>query len=98
MELFADKLETAIETAAPPLSADLKQGLTEFLVNYRKAINVRDSLVLAHPFTAAGGIQELGGVGKTWDAALLTEAATSFEDTAIAGNAIFYGDLAKARP
>jgi hypothetical protein len=95
---IADTFERTIDTTLPPLSDELRKSLTGFAENYRKAISSRDSLILAHPFTAAGGMQELGGLGRTWDLALLTEIAKFSEDVAISGNAIFYGDLAKERP
>jgi hypothetical protein len=95
---LADTLTGLIGTTSPPLPAGLRDELAQFDQSYRDAISSRDELLCSHPFTAEGGVQELGGSGHVWPPEAVDEAAKRFEDAAIAGNAIFYGDLAKARP
>jgi hypothetical protein len=59
---------------------------------------VRNQLLHAHPFTAADGSQQLGASGVAWTLERVDDAAATFEEAAIFGNAIFHGPLSAARP
>ena len=95
---IAKALTQAIKVTKPPLSANLRQNLIKFDESYRKAIKMRNKLLHAHPYTAPGGAQQLGGGGYVWPIEDVNVAAQFFEDTAIIGNQIFHNDLSKERP
>jgi hypothetical protein len=95
---IARALITAIASTTPPLSEDLRRKLVTFHERYLEAIRTRNKLLHAHPYTAAGGAQQLGGGGVEWPLDTVDDAAKLFEDAAIMGNAIFHGALAEARP
>ena len=95
---IAKALITAIATTSPALPDELRRDLVRFHESYLVAIARRNKLLHAHPYTAAGGAQQLGGGGVDWPPQEVDEAAKLFEEVAIAGNAIFHGALAKVRP
>lgn len=95
---IAKSLINAIDQTLPPLPKDLRRRLIKFHQDYLAAIKTRNKLLHAHPYTAAGGLQQLGGGGHQWPINAVDSAAMMFEETAIEGNEIFHGDLAKARP
>lgn len=95
---IAKALINAIDTAEPPLPDKLRCDLVKFHESYLVAIARRNKLLHAHPYTAADGTQQLGSEGIEWPTDVVDEAAKLFEDAAIAGNAIFHGDLKAARP
>lgn len=95
---IAKALIKAIAATEPPLPQKLRHDLVKFYEGYLAAIACRNKLLHAHPYTAAEGAQQLGGGGVKWPAHDVDEAAMFFECTAIAGNAIFHGDLKAARP
>ena len=88
----------AIATTEPSLPEGLRRDLLRFHESYLAAIARRNKLLHAHPYTAADGTQQLGGGGIEWPINTIDEAAKFFEDAAIAGNAIFHGELKVARP
>lgn len=96
--VIAKAFRRAIDTTKPPLSAPLLQKLINFHKMYLEAIRSRNKLLHAHPYTAPGGAQQLGGGGVEWPVEAVDEAAQLFERAAIEGNAIFHGELAKERP
>jgi hypothetical protein len=95
---IAKALIMAVQSTAPPLSHSLRLRLMNFHQKYLKAISARNKLLHAHPYTAPGGIQQLGGGGREWTTDEIESAALQFEEAAIFGNDIFHGDLAKERP
>lgn len=95
---IATALNKALSTTTPPLPAKLRTALFAFEKSYRKASSLRNKLFHAHPYTAAGGAQQLGGGGFEWPLEKVNDAAKQFEDAAIEGNAIFHGPLSEARP
>lgn len=95
---IAKALINAIGQTSPPLPKNLRYCLIKFHEDYVSAIRSRNKLLHAHPYTAAGGLQQLGGGGLQWSIESVYEAAKSFEDAAIKGNDIFHGDLTKVRP
>jgi hypothetical protein len=95
---IAKALIKAIDKTSPPLPPGLHKRLVKFHEQYLGAIRRRNKLLHAHPYTAADGLQQLGGGGVEWPIADVDDAAKSFEQIAIGGNEIFHGDLAKARP
>ncbi len=95
---LANRLHDAIHGTSPPLASDLRRDLLRFHQSFHLALRVRNKLLHAHPFTAAGGAPRLGGGGVEWTDDEIDGAAKTFEDTAIEGNAIFHGALAAARP
>ena len=95
---IAKALIRAIAATEPPLPDKLRRDLVKFHESYLAAIARRNKLLHAHPYTAADGSQQMGGGGVEWPTDVVDEAAKFFEDTAIAGNTIFYGELKAARP
>ena len=95
---IASALIKAIDATAPPLSSGLRKSLAKFHRNFLAAIDSRNKLLHAHPYTAPGGMQQLGGAGIEWPLEEVIATAKQFEAIAIEGNAIFYGSLAKERP
>ena len=97
--VIARALEKAIESTTPPLEDGLRRRLLTFYEAFDDALDSRNNLLHAHPFTAPDGAQQLLGSGHLeWPIETVHEAAKLFEEAAIMGNDIFYGDLAKARP
>ena len=95
---IAKALTKAIATTSPVLPTQLRKRLVKFDESYRKAIQKRNKLLHAHPYTAKDGSQQLIGGGLEWPNASVNAAAKLFEEAAIMGNDIFHGDLAKIRP
>lgn len=95
---IAKALIQAIAATEPSLPDKLRRDLVKFHANYLLAIRRRNKLLHAHPYTAADGSQQLGGGGIEWPVADIDDAAKYFEETAIAGNAIFHGELKATRP
>jgi hypothetical protein len=95
---IAKALIKAIAATEPPLSDKLSRDLVKLHESYLAAIARRNKLLHAHPYMAADGSQQLGCGGVEWPTDVVDEAAKFFEDAAIAGNAIFHGDLKAARP
>lgn len=95
---IAKALIKAIAAAEPPLPDKLRRDLVKFHDSYLTAIIRRNKLLHAHPYTADDGFQQLCGGGVEWPTDVVDEAAKMFEDAAIAGNAIFHGELESARP
>jgi hypothetical protein len=95
---IARALIKAIDETAPPLSSGLRKRLIKIHERYLAAVRRRNKLLHAHPYTAPGGMQQLGGAGIEWPLEEVIAAAKQFESIAIDGNAIYYGDLAKERP
>ena len=58
-------LTNAIERATPPLTAPLAQALGDFRDRFEQAIDRRNKLLHAHPFTAGDGSQQLGYEGAS---------------------------------
>jgi hypothetical protein len=96
--VIAKALIKAIDSTSPPLPPGLRQKLVKFHESYVAAIRSRNKLLHAHPYTAGGGVQQLGGGGLEWPMSAVNEAAQLYEQAAIEGNAIFHGDLARVRP
>lgn len=94
---IAKALTKAIENTKPPLSAGLRRQLVKIDQSYRAAIKQRNKLIHAHPYTAQGGRQQLGGGGVEWPMAEVDSAALFFEEAAVACNQVFYGALKKER-
>lgn len=97
-KVIATALIRAIENTEPPLPKQLRFELVKFHEAFLEAIRRRNKLLHAHPYTAPGGDQQLGGGGFEWPVSAVDETAIFFEETAISGNAIFHGDLKKVRP
>jgi len=95
---IATALSRAIENTEPPLPKQLRLELIKFHEAFIEAIRKRNKLLHAHPYTAPGGEQQLGGGGVQWPISAVDEAALFFEETAISGNTIFHGELKKVRP
>lgn len=92
-------LEKAIKAKLPPLPSSLASDLMQFHDRFQKAIDQRNALLHAHPYTAADGAQRLSySDGYKWPPELVVEAAKIFEEVAIVGNTIFHGELTKVRP
>jgi hypothetical protein len=95
---ISSALARAISDASPPLEDALRLRLVRFEERFRDAIDLRNRLIHAHPYTSSDGAQQLGGSGGLeWPVADVLGAAKLFEDGAIEGNDTFHGDLAKAR-
>ena len=94
---IANAFAGAIARTSPPPSRTLRRNLVKFEESYRSAISTRNQLLHAHPYTAPDGAQQLRGGSHEWPIARVYEALEEFEAAAIAGNAIFHGDLAAAR-
>lgn len=95
---IAKALTKVIEQTNPPLSTALRRRLVKVDKSYRDAIERRNKLFHAHPYTAKDASQQLGGGGIEWPMAEVDSAAKMFEDAAIACNEIFHGELKKERP
>lgn len=95
---IAKALTKAIATTSPTLPTQLRRSLVKFDQSYRDAIQKRNKLLHAHPYTAKDGSQQLGGGGLEWPIASVNAAAKLFEEAAIMGNDIFHGELTKVRP
>lgn len=95
---IATALIQAIASTEPALPKQLRLDLIKFHERFLEAIKQRNKLLHAHPYTAPGGDQQLGGGGVQWPISAVDEAALFFEETAIFGNAIFHGALKKERP
>jgi hypothetical protein len=95
---IARALIKAINATAPPLPKDLSVSLRRFHKEYLCAIKMRNKLIHAHPYTTDKGLQQLSGGGHKWPTDAVDATAIMFEETAIAGNDIFHGDLATERP
>jgi hypothetical protein len=95
---IAKALIKAIAATEPPLPNQLRRCLVKFHESYLEAIRRRNKLLHAHPYTAEGGTQRLGGGGIEWPTDVVDEAAKFFENAAIAGNTIFHGELKSVRP
>lgn len=95
---IAKAMYKAIESTSPPLSSGLRKQLIHFHESYLAAIQRRNNLLHAHPYTASGGVQLLGGGGVEWPIESVHDAALLFENAAIEGNAVFHGALKAARP
>ena len=92
-------LVRAISDTSPPLDSVLRLRLVRFEERFRAAIDMRNRLIHAHPYTATDGSQQLGGGGGLeWPIEEVLGAAKLFEEVAIEGSDIFHGALAKARP
>jgi hypothetical protein len=96
--VIAKALIQAINQTSPPLPSGLRKRLVEFHKSYVTAIRSRNKLLHSHPYTALEGAQQLGGGGVEWPISSLDEAAQFYEQAAIQGNAIFHGELSRARP
>jgi hypothetical protein len=94
---IAHALIKAIDAAAPPLSSGLRKRLAKFHERYLAAVRRRNKLLHAHPYTAPGSIQQLGGAGIEWPSGEVIAATKQFEAIAMEGNDIYYGPLAKDR-
>jgi hypothetical protein len=94
---IARALIKVIDATAPPLSPGLRKSLVKIHERCLAAVRRRNKLLHAHPYTAPGGMQQLGGAGIEWPLEEVIAAAKQFESIAIEGNAIYYGDLAKER-
>jgi hypothetical protein len=96
---ISSALAKAIANTSPPLDDGLRRRLVKFEQNFRVAIDSRNKLIHAHPYTASDGALQLGGGGGLeWPIEAIYEAAKLFEDIAIEGSDIFHSDLATARP
>lgn len=95
---IARALTKAIAMTSPTLPTQLRRRLVIFDESYRGAIQKRNKLLHAHPYTASDGSQQLGGGGLEWPITNVNAAAKLFEEAAIMGNDIFHGDLTKVRP
>ncbi len=96
---IARALYKAIHETTPPLPKDLRRRLVKFHEAYLEAIQLRNKLLHAHPYTAFSGAQQLSsGSDIKWPIEKVYEAAKLFEDASIMGNEIFHGDLARVRP
>jgi hypothetical protein len=94
---IATALLRAVAKTTPPLSETLRKSLVKHHEKYLAAIRVRNKLLHGHPYTAPDGSQQIGGGGHEWTTDKIDEAAKSFEDIAIEGNAIFHGQLKAER-
>jgi hypothetical protein len=94
---IAHALIKAIGATAPPLSSGLRKSLATFHQRYCAAIRTRNKLLHARPYTAPGGMQQLGSAGIEWPLEDLIAAAQQFEALAIEGIDIFHGSLARER-
>jgi hypothetical protein len=95
---IARALLHAIEHTSPALHPELDRLLRQFHGRFSRAIVERNHLLQARPYTAAGGVQQLGGGGRWWSIDEVTEAARLFEKLAGFGSKVFHGELMKARP
>ncbi len=95
---IAAALIKAIQNTSPPLPSPLRKRLVKFHGLYVSAIRTRNKLLHSHPYTAPGGLQQLGGGGLEWPIEAVDEAAKDYEDAAIEGISIFHGELARVRP
>jgi hypothetical protein len=97
---IASKLKSTIATATPPLEETLRFDLLRFHKDFEEAIDSRrNKLLHARPYTPSSGAQQLlYQGGPEWPIEEVYAAAKFFEDVALMGIEIFYGDLAKARP
>jgi hypothetical protein len=95
---IAKALITSIAKTTPALPDGLRRRLVKFHERYLDAIKRRNTLLHAHPYTADGGAQQLGGGGVEWPVDTIDGVAKFFEDAALMGNEIFHGDLSAARP
>jgi hypothetical protein len=96
--VIAKALIKAIDATSPPLSRRLRLSLVKFHEKYLETIDTRNYLLHAHPFTAAGGLQQLRGGKHEWPMDKVISAAKQFESAALDGNDLFHGALAKERP
>lgn len=94
---IAKALIRSIDSTSPSLPKPLRTRLVKVHERFLEAINVRNKLMHAHPYTAEGGLQRLGSSGIKWPHEEVDEAAKLFEDLAIEANDIFHGDLASVR-
>lgn len=96
---ISNALVKTISGTSPPLDTGLHRRLVRFEERFRGAIDVRNRLIHAHPYTASDGSQQLGG-GGGFERPIedVIGAAKLFEGVAIEGNDIFHGDLANVRP
>jgi len=97
-KVIAAALHKAIENTPLPLPPSLRKRLVKFHESYLAAIRNRNKLLHAHPYSSQEGNQQLGGGGVEWPISEVDQAAQSFENAAIEGNAIFHGELAQVRP
>lgn len=95
---IAQAFEAAIASTAPPLSPELRNRLTTFSGKFRAAIQTRNMLLHARPYTASGGEQQLGYHGHEWSVSNVDDAALEFEMAAIEGNEVYHSSLAAERP
>jgi hypothetical protein len=86
---IARALIVAIDATAPPLSSDLRKRFAKFHERYLAAVRRRNKLLHAHPYTAPGGIQQLGGAGIEWPLEGVIAATKQFEAIAMEGNDIY---------
>ena len=74
----------------------------QFKEAFDEAIDERNELLHAHPYTAPTGEQQLRYWALEqpveWPVEDVNVAARRFEETAIIGNEIFHGPLANAHP
>lgn len=94
---IARALEQSIKDTTLPLDGALRKDLGNFAEGFRTAIRSRNKLLHAHPYTAGGGTQQLGGGGVEWSMSEVEGAIELFETVGIRGNDIFHGPLKHAK-
>jgi hypothetical protein len=95
---IAQALRQSIENSVPPLSKALQTKLLGFHRSFNSALELRNRLLHAHPYSTPDGVQQLMNRKITFDITTVDDAALTFENVAIEGNEIFHGPLTQERP
>ena len=96
---IAGALNNAIQNTALPLDQPLPAQLAKFHAEFRKAVELRNKLLHAQPYTAPDRTQQLFyDGGPAWPIDDVYAAAKRFEAVAVWAAESFWDDLVKARP
>ncbi|MDQ5826995.1 MAG: hypothetical protein M3441_22735 [Chloroflexota bacterium] len=96
---IARALHTALKNTAPPLEKSLRDRLEKFSDEFDAAIDLRNKLIHAKPYTAPDRAQQLFyDGGPAWPIEDVYAAAKRFEAVALWAAENFWEDLVKARP